>query len=180
MQLFLVRHPKPLVAPGICYGRSDLAVADRELDAVASRLMDAGLPGLLPVHASPLLRCAALAYRLGPAPILDIRLAEMNFGHWEMQSWDAIARHEIDAWSEDLVDYRPGGGESVRDVVRRVAHWLDQLRRSGSGDACVICHAGTMRVLHALHATSDPAQAARQAAASAHQIGYGEVMLLDF
>ena len=27
MRLYLVRHPKPVVAPNTCYGRSDLAVA---------------------------------------------------------------------------------------------------------------------------------------------------------
>jgi alpha-ribazole phosphatase len=27
MKLILVRHPQPLVAPGVCYGSTDLAIA---------------------------------------------------------------------------------------------------------------------------------------------------------
>ena len=28
MQLYLIRHPRPLVAPGICYGQQDLPLAE--------------------------------------------------------------------------------------------------------------------------------------------------------
>lgn len=178
MRLILVRHPKPDVASGICYGSADLGVASAEVDAVANGLNRAGLPGEAVVHASPLARCAALASRLSPAPVFDERLAEMDFGRWEMQSWDQIARAEIDAWSADLVDYRPGGGESVRDVAERVAAWLDDLQHSNVRDACVICHAGTIRLLLALHSGRGIDAAARHAAATPHQIGYGEVLTL--
>ncbi|MCA1858416.1 histidine phosphatase family protein [Massilia oculi] len=178
MRLVLVRHPQPDIAPGICYGRTDVVVSAAALSLVAGKLRQAGLPGTLPVYASPLTRCTALAGRLAVLPTLDARLAEMDFGAWEMQSWEAIPRAEVDAWAADLLHYRPGGGENVLEVADRVAAFRDELQASHHPEALLICHAGTIRLLRALHAGGSVEQAAQRAAASAHRIGYGEVIVL--
>ena len=178
MELVLVRHPQPEVAPGICYGRSDIAASPSAVAAVAQGLREAGLPGDLPVFASPLRRCAELAERLGVPVTYDARLAEMDFGAWEMQAWDAIPRAEIDAWSADLLHYRPGGGESVMDVARRVAAFFDALRQADHPCALLVCHAGSMRLLAALHAGGGIEEAAMRAASEAHRIDYGGIIML--
>jgi alpha-ribazole phosphatase len=174
MQLVLVRHPHPGIAPGICYGRTDIAAPPAETARVAAALSEAGLPGALPVFASPLVRCADLARQLGAPVSFDARLAEMDFGAWEMRAWDTIPRAEVDAWAADLLGYRPGGGENVLDVARRVAAFRAGLH----APALLICHAGTMRLLAALHAGGGIEQAALRAASSPHRIGYGEVIVL--
>jgi alpha-ribazole phosphatase len=180
MKLHLVRHPRPAVATGVCYGASDVAVADSELDAAVAALRAAGLPGDLPVYASPLRRCAALARRLQPRRLhLDVRLAEMDFGAWELQRWDVIPRAAIDAWTADLLHYRPGGAENVLDVARRVAAFAAELRASGEPEAMVICHAGTIRLLCAMQRGVALDQAAFEAAQTPHRIGYGAVILLQ-
>ena len=178
MELVLVRHPQPEVPPGICYGRSDVAVSPSAVAAVARRLADAGLPGGAPVYASPLRRCAELAAQLGSPVTFDARLAEMDFGAWEMQPWDAIPRAEVDAWSGDLLHYRPGGGENVLDVARRVAAFFDHLRQAGHSRVLLICHAGSMRLFAALHAGGSVEQAALRAASEAHRIDYGGIIVL--
>lgn len=178
MQLVLVRHPQPQVGAGICYGSSDLPASGDAIARVAESLRAAGLPGALPVFASPLARCARLADALGVPVTLDARLAEMDFGAWEQQSWDAIARDEVDAWAADLLHYRPGGGENVLTVARRVAAFRDALCGLGLPGALLVCHAGTMRLLSALHQGGTLEQCALRAAASAHRIGYGEVLVL--
>ncbi|MGG7607764.1 alpha-ribazole phosphatase family protein [Massilia sp. BKSP1R2A-1] len=178
MELVLVRHPQPEVAPGICYGRSDVAASPSAIAAVAQGLREAGLPGDLPVFASPLRRCAELAAQLGAPVTFDARLAEMDFGAWEMQPWDAIPRAEVDAWSADLLHYRPGGGESVMDVARRVAACFDALRETRHPRALLVCHAGSMRLLAALHAGGSIEQAALRAASEAHRIDYGGIIML--
>lgn len=170
MELVLVRHPPPDIAPGICYGRTDVLPS---LEAIAR--VAASLPAGLPVYASPLARCALLAAALEVPVTLDPRLAEMDFGTWEMRAWDAIPRKEVDAWAADLLHYRPGGGENVLDVARRVAAFRQELRHPA---ALIICHAGTIRLLSALHAGGSIEQAALRAASSAHRIGYGEVIVL--
>jgi alpha-ribazole phosphatase len=184
MKLHLVRHPQPAIAPGFCYGATDVQVVEAELERVHATLHGAGLPGHLPVYASPLQRCARLAHRLQPHSLqFDTRLAEMNFGRWEMRPWSDIPRNEIDAWAADLLSYRPGGGENVLDVARRVAAFAAGLREelsgSGASEALLVCHAGTMRLLGALHGGLPLHQAALQAAATPHRIGYGELISLE-
>ncbi|WP_313171998.1 histidine phosphatase family protein [Massilia oculi] len=179
MRIYLVRHPRPEVPAGHCYGRSDLAANETDVERVLTALENQGLPGAMPVYASPLARSAVLAQRLSPAPVFDARLAEMDFGAWEMRSWDDIPRSEIDAWSADLLHYRPGGGESVMDVAARVAGFDADIRRAGHAQAVIICHAGTMRLLHSLHLGGTLVEAALRAAQAPHRIDYGEVMMLE-
>lgn len=178
MELILVRHPRPDIAPGLCYGRTDVAASPQAIAVVAQGLRDAGLPGALPLYASPLRRCADLAAQFKVPVMLDARLAEMDFGAWEMRPWDAIARAEVDAWSADLLHYRPGGGENVMDVARRVAAFRDELRQANHARALAVCHAGAMRLLAALHAGGTLEEAALRAAAQPHRIDYGGIVVL--
>jgi alpha-ribazole phosphatase len=98
----------------------------------------------------------------------------MHFGAWEMQPWDAIPRAAIDAWAADMVNYRPGGGESVLQMAARITAFYDELTQ----DAIIICHAGAMRLLAARHAGLSAAEMALQAAQTAHQIPYGSTLTL--
>jgi alpha-ribazole phosphatase len=180
MKLHLVRHPRPDIEQGLCYGASDVPVAEHELARVHARLRDAGLPGDLPVYASPLQRCALLARRMQPAVLhFDTRLAEMDFGAWEMRAWDAIPRDEVDAWAADLLHYRPGGAECVLDVARRVSAFVDELRQAGHAQVLLVCHAGTIRLLSAMRDGASLEQAALDAARTPHRIAYGKLVTLE-
>jgi alpha-ribazole phosphatase len=59
-------------------------------------------------------------------------------------------------------------------MAERIASFYDAL----NGDAIIICHAGTMRLLAARHAGLTPAEMALQAAQTAHQIPYGSTLTL--
>ena len=183
MRLYLIRHPKPIVAANTCYGRSDLAVAQPEQARVAAALLPL-LPKGVPLFSSPLRRCAGLAQQLaGPlacSPIrFDERLAEIDFGVWEGRSWDTIARAEIDAWADDMAGYRPGGGESVLQMAQRVCAFHAELMQSGADCAIVICHAGTIRLLLAHRLGLTLPELALHAARAPHAIDYGAVITLD-
>lgn len=143
MILHLVRHPKPLIELGICYGRLDIAAENPELTAVRLR---AELPSGLPVFSSPLRRCRDLACLLQPQPTLDVRLQEMDFGDWEGRAWDDIPRAEIDAWAADVAGYAPPGGESPDQLQRRA---LDFVAGLAVPEAVIVTHAGVIRVLTA-------------------------------
>jgi alpha-ribazole phosphatase len=180
VKLHLVRHPQPEVPPGLCYGASDVAVDEHELARVQTALHAAGLPGTLPVIASPLQRCAQLARRLHSLSLrFDARLAEMDFGSWELCAWDTIPRSEVDAWVADLLHYRPGGADCVLDVAHRVAGFMNELRQTGHAEALLICHAGTIRLLSAMRDGLRLEQAALAAARTPHRIAYGEVVVLE-
>ncbi len=183
MRLILVRHPRPALAPGICYGRSDVAVSADEQARVLQALLRM-LPSHTPLITSPLQRCAALAASLhgalaSPSLRVDERLVELDFGTWELRAWNDIARAEVDAWAADVAQYRPGGGESVTDAARRVALAYADLQRLQAPCAIVVCHAGTMRLMAERHRGLDLAQMVLAAAGAAHAIDYGATLTLD-
>lgn len=179
LRLHLLRHLAPLVAPGVCYGRTDLAT-NLAAQALALPALRAALPADAPLYSSPLQRCAVLAAALGHPVHIDARLAELDFGAWEMRPWDAIPRADIDAWAADVACYRPGGGESVAGMALRIAAFHADLAATGVSDAVVVCHAGAIRLFTALAAGASVAAAARAAAARPHAIGYGEIVVLDW
>ena len=121
MQLFLIRHPQPDVAAGICYGQTDLALPKHQhhqLGIIAQTLQQQ-LPSEFVVYTSPLQRCRLLAEQLHASPLVDDRLKEMHFGEWEMQAWDALPRDQLDAWAQDPLHYVVPGGESVAQLHAR-------------------------------------------------------------
>ena len=128
MKLLLIRHPRPDIAEGTCYGRTDVPAQAAHLDTVAQALRQRwratqGRPHQ--VFSSPLSRCAALARALArdaqwPEPVFDHRIAEMHFGHWEGRPWSEIPSHEMQAWRADIGRVAPPGGESLADVADRL------------------------------------------------------------
>lgn len=146
MALIFVRHTTPRVAPGTCYGRTDLPLADSfeaEARAVAATLAQVSPDG--PILSSPLSRCRRLAEYLGP---FEPRAAfvEMDFGSWEGRPWDAIPRAELDAWAGDFLGARPHGGESVAALRDRVAAGLAGL----SPGTVIVTHAGVIKAAAAI------------------------------
>lgn len=174
MELILIRHPQPDTAPGVCYGSSDIPAAAAALAEGHAALAPQLAPWLARgarLYSSPLRRCSALASLLG-TPVLDARLAEMDFGAWELRPWSGIPRGEVDAWAADLLDYRPGGGETVREVAARVQSFLAELQH----DAVIVCHAGTMRLVAAMAAGEPLLNAAQKP----NQIKYCSTLRLSW
>lgn len=151
-RLWLVRHARPQIAPGLCYGMLDVP-ADPQATADCARRVAQALPPRLPAFHSPLQRCEQLALSLrGLRPDLailpDPRLAEMDFGTWEGRAWNAIAREDIDAWTARFASHRPGGGDALADMLLRVATALDDARAAAARQRCDvlwISHAGVAR-----------------------------------
>jgi alpha-ribazole phosphatase len=109
------------------------------------------LPPGLPVWVSGLGRAQQLALELGSLrpdlaePVIDTRLNEMDFGHWELQRWDAIPRAAFDPWMADFAHHRFGGAESTQQLIDRVADALDDLRTRAFSEAVWVTHAGVIR-----------------------------------
>ncbi|MCK9387234.1 MAG: alpha-ribazole phosphatase family protein [Sulfuritalea sp.] len=149
MQLYLIRHPAPQIAAGVCYGRSDLPLAE-DVAVAAARILPQLpplLPPLLPLYTSPLQRCLQLANALHPAPHSDHRLQEMNFGVWELRPWQLIEREALDGWAADPLGYCPPQGESVGQLQARVHDFVMEARRQGVQRAVLVTHAGVMKVI---------------------------------
>lgn len=141
-RLWLVRHPQVAVPPGVCYGRTDVALAAPP-DMMAATLR-ACLPESFGLLSSPLRRCAELARMLHPTPRFDARLQEIDFGDWEMQRYDDLPRADIDRWAADMWGFRPPGGESAGDMAQRVgAVWAEH----GHDVQVVVAHGGPLKVI---------------------------------
>lgn len=155
LELYLVRHTRPDVPEGLCYGRTDVPLDEADLARGIERIAQ-HLPRGLPFHSSPSSRCTRLQTALangtdGMALAPDPRLMELDFGAWEGQLWNALPRHETERWTRDIVDEAPPGGERLRDMVERVEAFATDLRRSaaeqGAGRIGIVGHAGSLKVL---------------------------------
>jgi len=183
MLLHLIRHPQPVIGKGLCYGSSDLAVTEEDCRKVLDQVSPV-LPPHAPLYSSPLQRCVFLAEPLATAlsagPVrYDPRLMEMHFGTWEQCAWDDLPRAEIDLWAADVVGYRPGGGENVLHVAQRIDAFCTDLLSRGHGQAIIVCHAGTIRMLQARALNLSVPKMAEHAAINAHAIAFGEVLTLQ-
>ncbi|MDR2031601.1 MAG: histidine phosphatase family protein [Azoarcus sp.] len=148
MKLYLVRHPRPRIPPGICYGRLDAPLA--EPASAAARRVRARLPAEFetwPLWTSPSRRCLELAAALHHAPRVDARLQEMDFGDWENHDWNSIDRAALDAWAARPLDFAPPGGECARAALARALAFVLELEQNRVHNAVCVTHAGIMRLL---------------------------------
>lgn len=144
MELHLIRHPLPDVAPDVCYGQADVGIRENAV-AVAARLRPL-LPSHFQLHASPLQRTRQLAEQLG-TPRYDERLKEIHFGAWELRPFSELG-DELEAWAADPFEFRAPGGESANEMAARVQYWLEDLRASFPLDpVVVVSHGGPLRAL---------------------------------
>ena len=152
--LWLVRHAPPQIAPGICYGRLDVA-ADPLATQQAAAALAAALPPAAQVHTSPAQRCTALAdavaaQRPALAAQADEALQELHFGAWEGQAWDAIGPTALDAWTADFAHHAPGSGEALAAMLQRVQAALARTGHAACADVVWITHAGVARCVQYL------------------------------
>ncbi len=139
-RILLLRHPAPKIPAGFCYGQTDLEIAEPEKLSVCSCPFDL-------IFASPLQRCSKAADILFPERriILDERLKELNFGEWENRKWDDLPKKDLNEWSNNLLNYRPGGSESFQELSDRVTEFLRELLERKEENILILSHAGTMR-----------------------------------
>ena len=166
-RLWLVRHARPLIEPGVCYGASDLD-ADAHDTRRAAQQLAAVLPAGAQLFMSGLRRAQQLAHELHQlrpdlgAPSCDNRLNEMDFGHFERVRWDAIAKAEFDAWTDDFPAYRFGGRESVSELLLRVSAALQGAAAGDPLERVWITHAGVIRAACWLRTRPDARPTAAQ------------------
>jgi alpha-ribazole phosphatase len=152
MKIVLIRHLAPSIAPGVCYGRLDVppAPASHEQAAIVAH---PALAGTATIHSSPASRCRVLATAIAaalPAPLMiDERLWELDFGHWEGKPWDTIAREELDLWASNPFAFAPPGGETGAALVRRISEFVADIEQDRR-DCVIVSHGGPLKVLTGL------------------------------
>ena len=147
MNVFLVRHTSVAAPAGLCYGRTEVPLADTfATEAVAVRAALPPPPWRL--VSSPAARCRQLAETLDAPAVVDERLRELDFGEWENRLWSELPREATEFWLADFVHRRPPGGESFGELAERASAALADLSREAGGlPLVVVTHAGVIRAL---------------------------------
>lgn len=150
MELYIIRHSPVELEKGICYGQSDIDV--NELFDEYVKLYQQKLPKEFDLtYSSPLKRCKKLAEKLSRGEIkLDARLMEMNFGDWELKSWNAIPFEESNHWMENFDITAPPNGESMTQLFQRIAAFYNELKMAKADKVLIVTHAGSIRCFWAL------------------------------
>jgi broad specificity phosphatase PhoE len=159
--LWLVRHGESTWnAAGLAQGHNDLAeLTSRGLEQASDAARQFRDRPVRAIYASDLRRtlqtAAAFSATLGLPVFSDSRLRERSLGVLEGAPSATIGPSVtgLDGGRVADPDARPAGGESVRDLYRRAAEFIDELAAAvdddGAGDVVVVAHGGTVRVLEA-------------------------------
>ena len=147
MLLHLVRHTITALPPNICYGNTDVPLANADdITAVVNKLSHLESPV---VYSSPLTRCRLLAEQLSEHVIFDNRLKELNFGVWELQSWNNVRGPEADRWMNNFVHERCPGGESFLELTQRAGSFIESITPTEQ-PIIIVSHAGIIRAVAAM------------------------------
>jgi len=146
MEIFLVRHTTVKNCDNLCYGQSEVPLADtfqKEVEQIKNKI---------PIHcfdavfSSPSERCTSLAAALNFNPIFfNHHLLELNFGDWEQKKWNDINSKELNLWMSDFVNRKPPNGEKLLELFHRVKLFFDDLRKENYNQVLIITHAGVIR-----------------------------------
>jgi len=146
MDVILIRHTRVAVPRGICYGQTDVPVAETFAEEAAKTR--AALQAYVPfdkVYSSPLRRARLLAEYCGYADCeTDPRLMELNMGEWEMRPYDTLTDDYARRWFDDYLHLPTPGGESFQDQRRRVESFLRDLSVQPYRRVAVFAHAGVL------------------------------------
>jgi broad specificity phosphatase PhoE len=130
-------------------GRADVPLSADGRAQVRAWCLPVDLAGAKFV-ASPLARATETAQLLaGVAPVIEPDLVEMDWGQWEGETFTSLRETVGAAFAAAEargLDFRPPGGESPRDVQRRVARWFACIAGE-AGPIVAVTHNGVLRAL---------------------------------
>ncbi len=179
--IYLLRHTKPDVESGICYGVTDLELDPKgyklDIEKAIGSVEDICFKA---IYSSPLKRCRELAEAVAKPRqqqeqlVFDSRLKELNFGDWEMMLWDDIFLNaQSRDWFDNYIETATPNGESFRDMICRANSFLSDLEGENEGDILVVTHSGFIRAALVATNRATPSEAFEK------RIEYGELVKLE-
>ncbi len=106
------------------------------------------------VYLSPLKRCVETAHIILEGRNIDKiivnELMEINMGEWEGKTFSFIKSslpEQFKSRGEDIGGFVPTGGESFKNLEKRVIPVFKSIINSTSGNIIIISHAGVNRVI---------------------------------
>ena len=152
--LIFVRHGQSIANTEKFFaGHIDVPLTDiglRQAEKMADFLK--GFP-INAIYSSDLIRCTETARPIsshfGIDFIQDARLREVNAGCWQRKGFDFLnASADYKVWRTCTTDFRPEGGENMRDLWERVYAAICEILEKHKGETvAVVTHATPIRVL---------------------------------
>jgi broad specificity phosphatase PhoE len=126
-----------------------------EIGAAQARTLAGTLAPAIRCWTSPAARARETAAALGLATTVDERLRECDFGRWTGLKFSQVLLREprrLVQWMRDPAS-APHGGESIPQVLTRVAAWLSEQERE-PGHTIAVTHSSVIRaaLVHVLQA----------------------------
>ena len=150
MEVHLIRHTPVAVPQGMCYGQTDVDVANSFPEDAKAYRESLPLESFDQVFCSPLSRCRKLAAALQIQDLqIDQRLIEMDFGEWEGQMWMDLPTEVVRHWRADFVHVPTPNGECFRDVLSRCKDFMTELSQQNYEKVLLISHSGIIRCVWA-------------------------------
>jgi len=155
-RIYLIRHGEVANHHEKRYnGFNDVDITEegvRQMKSVAERLNGAKVSA---VYCSDLIRAyrgAEIINNGRSLPIIKKReLRERNIGVWENLTLEEIMKTYKDEWNRflnDVVDFRPDGGESMKEVDARVNKELAKIVKDHKGEEIlIVAHGGVNRTI---------------------------------
>ena len=145
VELWLVRHGETIEnATGILSGHVQARLSPRGIEQAAALKPKLEKIAFDRVYASSLQRAIDTAHLAGfePIPVDDLR--EFSFGDYDGKVITTLSPR----WVKSLYDFTPDfsspNGESIDDVSKRIARFLDTLE---PGRYLIFCHGGVVRTI---------------------------------
>ncbi len=154
-KIYLIRHGHICSGEkGRYIGKTDIPLSALGISQINSLIQNT-LPGSFEaVFASDLARsresARIIANHTGTQLTVLPTLREIDLGCWDGLTVQEVKKHfpgEYEKRGLNLADYRPPGGESFRDVQKRIIPVFNRLTESTRGDILIVGHAGVNRAI---------------------------------
>jgi len=161
-EILMIRHGETDLNRDLKFtGFSDPELNDTGREQAASLRSKFMSESITDIYSSDLKRCLETAHIIsGRADIIiSDRIREMNFGIFEsMTNEEARYKYgeEFDLWLKDMMNRKIPGGESFRDMSRRVLDFFRQILESRSDKIAFISHSGCISVILSYYLTKNP------------------------
>ncbi len=155
-RIYLVRHgATQLTEEDRFAGSSEVDLSDDGLTQVSSLAERLKNEKLEAIYTSPLARTCQTARILAAPhdlePIVESRLREIDYGHWEGLQRSEVERdlgEEYAIWQEDPFTIAPQGGESGLNVLNRILPFVRQIVETHRHQSVLlVSHKGVNRIL---------------------------------
>lgn len=158
LDIYMVRHGETSsLKSRVFAGRSDIPLNEKGFIQASGLASRADLDETQICFSSPLSRCRQTSTSAFPGKkiVYDDDLSEIDFGLWEMKSWQEIVSgwpDDVEKWASPEMNFRFPGGESFEEFASRIR--IAALRMENMAGikgentrVAVIAHSGVIKVL---------------------------------